>query len=348
MPANSPATSAAGSSTGSAAGSVARGPAAQAIAAKTSGAPGAPITPVASAVSDLAINQPDVALIFEGGGMRNSYTAGMVQLLLVRNMNFGHVYGISAGSSHTVNYLVRSPIRARESFVELVKYPRFGGWGSFLRGTGYFNGPYLYEELIDTTAPDEPMAFDWDMFCANPADLHIEAMDWDTGETVAWTKADMAVAHDLGLMVRASSTMPLFMPPTTVNGRTYVDGGMGDSWGILLNAARADGFERFCIIRTQPRGYRKKPLGTAAQALFRLAFRKHPLVAERTIARWQPYNALCDEIETLERTGAAWVFYPDVMEVTNKTTDYDALVRSFETGLAQAHRDIDSLQEWLG
>ena len=25
----------------------------------------------------LAINQPDVALIFEGGGMRNSYTAGM-------------------------------------------------------------------------------------------------------------------------------------------------------------------------------------------------------------------------------------------------------------------------------
>ena len=26
----------------------------------------------------LTINQPDVALIFEGGGMRNSYTAGMV------------------------------------------------------------------------------------------------------------------------------------------------------------------------------------------------------------------------------------------------------------------------------
>ena len=27
--------------------------------------------------ADLAINQPDVALIFEGGGMRNSYTAPM-------------------------------------------------------------------------------------------------------------------------------------------------------------------------------------------------------------------------------------------------------------------------------
>lgn len=295
----------------------------------------------------LAINQPDVALIFEGGGMRNSYTAGMVVELLARNLNFGRVYGISAGSSHTVNYLVRDAARARASFVELVQYPRFGGWGSFLRGEGYFNGPYLYEELIETAPADDPMSFDWDTFRANPADLHIEAMDWDTGETVAFTKADMKTAHDVGVMVRASSTMPIFMPPTTIDGRTYMDGGMGDSWGILLNAARADGFERFCIIRTQPRGYRKRPMSRAAQALFRAAFRAHPIVAERTIARWQPYNELCDEIEHLEEAAAAWVFYPDTMDVTNRTTDYDALVRSYETGQAQAKRDISSLLEWL-
>ena len=66
-------------------------------------------------------------------------------------------------------------------------------------------------------------------------------MDWDTSETVAWTRTDVKDAHDLGLKVRASSTMPLFMPPTTIDGHTYMDGGMGDSWGILLNAARADG-----------------------------------------------------------------------------------------------------------
>ena len=236
----------------------------------------------------LAINQPDVALIFEGGGMRNSYTAGMVVELLARNLNFGRVYGISAGSSHTVNYLVRDPSRARASFVELVKYPRFGGWGSFLAGHGYFNGPYLYEELIENAPAGDPMAFDWDTFRANPADLHIEAMDWDTGETVAFTKADMKTAHDVGVMVRASSTMPIFMPPTTIDGRTYMDGGMGDSWGILLNAARADGFERFCIIRTQPRAYRKKPMSVSQQRLFRALFRKHPIVAERTSPAGSP------------------------------------------------------------
>ena len=297
--------------------------------------------------ADLSINQPDVALIFEGGGMRNSYTAGFVQMLLERNLNFGRVYGISAGSSHTVNYLVRSPKRARASFVELVKYPRFGGWGSFLRGRGYFNSPYLYEELIENAPADDPMAFDWATFAANPADMHIEALDWDTGETVAWTRADVKDDHDLGLKVRASSTMPIFMPPTTIDGRTYMDGGMGESWGILLHAAQADGYERFLIVRTQPRAYRKRPMGTAQQALFRAAFRAHPVVAERTIARWQPYNELCDEIEQLQKSGAAYVFYPEVMELTNRTTDYDALVRSYETGRAQALREAESLEEWL-
>ena len=101
-------------------------------------------------------------------------------------------------------------------------------------------------------------------------------------------------------------------------------------------------------MRTRPRGYRKKPLGAATAAAMKLAFRKHPVIAERTIARWQPYNELCDEIEHLEEAAAAWVFYPDIMDVTNKTTDYDALVRSYETGLVQAQRDIASLLEWLG
>ena len=30
------------------------------------------------------------------------------------------------------------------------------------------------------------------------------------------------------------------------------------------------------------------------------------------------------QYEGPEKTGAAWIFYPDKMEVTNKTTDYDA------------------------
>lgn len=165
---------------------------------------------------------------------------------------------------------------------------------------------------------DEVMAFDFETFLANKAEVHIEGFDWETGETVAWTKADMPTMLDMMLRVRASSTMPLFMPPTTIDGRTYMDGGMGTSWGICLDAARRDGFERFFIVRTQPRGYRKKLLGALPRAVFRAAFRNHPLVAERTIERPSRYNVLCDEVERLEREGFACVSIPTRCPLTTK------------------------------
>lgn len=299
-------------------------------------------------MDDMTINIPDVALIIEGGGMRASYTAGAVVTMLEHDMSFGHVYGISAGSSHTVDYVSRDAVRTKQAFVDLVRNPRFGGVGSFLRGRGYFNAPYLYEGIAEELAgTDEPMSFDFETFRKNPAEVHIEGFDWETGETVAWTKADMPTCRDMMLRVRASSTMPIFMPPTVVDGRTYMDGGMGTSWGICLDAARRDGFEKFFIVRSQPREYRKKPLSSGAAALFRAIFRKHPLVAERTIERWQPYNALCDEIERLEREGAACVFYSERMEVTNRTTDFAKLQKSYDDGYAQAQREADAWEAWL-
>ena len=295
-----------------------------------------------------SVNIPDVALIIEGGGMRVSGTAGAVITLIEHDLNFGRVYGISAGSSHTVNYVSRDIPRTKASFVDLVEDPDFGGIGSFLRGDGYFNAPHLYEGLAaDLEGTDALMAFDFDMFQANPADIHIEAFDWDSGETVAWTKADCPTLRDMMLRVRASSTMPIFMPPVHIDGRTYMDGGMGTNWGILLDAAQRDGYERFFIIRSRPRGYRKSPMGGASKALMRAVFRKHPLVAERSIERWQPYNELCDRIEELEKSGAACVFYPEVMDVTSRTTDLAALQRAYERGYEQAQREVEAWLRWL-
>ncbi len=294
------------------------------------------------------INVPDVALVIEGGGMRASYTAGVIVTLLERGINFGHVYGISAGSSHAVNYVSHDIPRTRASFVDLVRDPEFGGMRSMLRGDGYFNAHHLYEGVAeDLVGTGDLFEFDWDAFRTNPADVHIDAFDPATGETLRWSKADMPVMRDMMLRVRASSTMPIFMPPPTIDGRVLYDGGLGESWGIPLEAARADGFERFFIVRTQERAYRKKPLGGGMQAVFRAAFRKEPLVAERTIDRWHHYNDLCDEVERLERAGAACVFYPEVMPVSNKETDLAKLQDSYERGYAQAQREADGWERWL-
>lgn len=297
---------------------------------------------------DLSINVDDVALVIEGGGMRASYTAGAIVTLLENCINFKDVYGISAGASHSVNYVSRDIPRTKASFVDLLRDPHYGGVKSFLRGNGYFNAHYLYEGIAeDLAGTGELFEFDWDTFIENPANVHIEAFDWESGETVTWTKEDMPTLRDMMLRVRASSTMPIFMPPTIIEDRTYMDGGLGTNWGIPLDTAIRDGYERFFIVRTQPREYRKAPIGKGTQAMFKAAFRKHPYVWRQTIERPHYYNELCDQIAKLEASGAAYVFYPDEMNVTNRTTDFGLLQASYEAGYAQAQRELDLWQQWL-
>ena len=283
--------------------------------------------------------------------IRSGKIGEVVNVDAVENVGYWH-HAHSFVRGNWSNFERSSPMILQKSChdLDILNYligAHCGSLASF-GSLSYFNAAHLYEGLAEQLlGTDDVMAFDWETFVANPADLHIEAIDWDTGETVSWTKKDMPDVRAMGLRVRASSTMPLFMPPTRVDGRVYMDGGMGSSWGICLEAARRDGYEKFFIVRTRPRGYRKKPLGAGAKALMKAAFRKHPVIAERTIERWQPYNELCDEIEQLEKSGSAYVFYPETMEVSNKETDRAKLEASFLRGLAQAQREADAGEEVL-
>src|SRR5690606_31011840 len=84
--------------------------------------------------ADGRIDASDVALVLEGGGMRNAYTAPCIEVLLRNGVDVGWVGGISAGATLTANYLSGSIDRARGAFTTMTDNPEFGGWGSFLRG----------------------------------------------------------------------------------------------------------------------------------------------------------------------------------------------------------------------
>ncbi|MCI9128822.1 MAG: patatin family protein [Eggerthellaceae bacterium] len=293
------------------------------------------------------INVDDVALIFEGGGTRASYTSAVVAKLIREGVSFGHVYGTSAGASNAVNYVSWDAPRAEESFTGYVANPEHIGWARLLSRKHFFDGPWIYEGAEERYSEDDVMSFDWDMFIANPSEVHIEAFDADTGEDVIWTKTDMADASDMMKKVRASSSLPGFMEPTVIDGRTYMDGGLGSDVGIGLMPAAEEGFSRFFIVRTQPKGYRKKKQNPLVSLAMKRAFKDKPLIWQAAERRWHEYNDLCDKIEGLERIGAAHVFYPDEMPVNNRTTDVDALYSSLEMGRQQSERDFPKWMEWL-
>lgn len=291
----------------------------------------------------LSSNVTDTALLFEGGGMRASYTSGVVVALLDAGIHLDWVGGVSAGSSNTANYLSRDTDRARRSFTDFASDPKFGDVRTFVRGEGLFNARYIYQEA---GLPGQALAFDWDTFAANPAAFRICGFNATTGEPVHWGREDIGDIHDLMIRVQASSTMPVLMPPVTIDGQVYVDGALGPAGGIPLDAARADGYTKFFAVLTRERGYVKPPQG--GEWFFRRHFRRYPAVAEALMRRSERYNATREELFELERQGRAYLFVPEQMPVGNGERNVGKLSASHRTGLAQARRELPALREFLG
>jgi len=285
----------------------------------------------------------DTALIFEGGGMRASLTSAMVVALLKAGIDFDWVAGVSAGASNTVNYLSRDVWRARRSFVEFAADEQFGGLRYFVRGQGMFNAEYIYQQA---GGPNEALPFDWDAFEASPGDMRIVGFDVESGEEVIWSKKDTPRIEDLMVRVRASSTMPGLMPPVHLDGHVYVDGAMGDDGGIALSQAQREGFEKFVIVLTQERGYKKVP--QRFPAVFRGIFRKYPALADALLTRWKRYNETRERIFELEAEGKAHVFAPERMPVDNSTRNLSQLAAAHRLGLSQSRHELPALREFVG
>ena len=284
----------------------------------------------------LTNNVFDCALVFEGGGYRGAYTAGIANALLEHEVWFDYACGVSAGASHALDYISRDQVRVKDAFMAIDGREPVGGMGTLLRGKGYFNADYLYEGcLADNFAP-----FDWETFVANPAR--------NTGRTVTFTKADMPNMWEAIKRVRASSTVPGAMPPEPIDGVVLMDGGLGEGAGIPLPMAEHDGFERFLFVATRVPGYRKKPFPPAVRLGVKRAFGKYPHLVEALLTRAERYNEALDHVAELEREGRALVVRPDTMPIKNTTIDRERLERAYDLGHEQGLREMPRILEFVG
>lgn len=286
----------------------------------------------------------DVALVIEGGGMRAAYSAGLLNVLLERNVRFDYICGISAGASCAVNYACRDASRMKRCFVDVADDPKVGGARSMLRGRGYFDSDYLYGECVRSG----PLPMDWEAFESSGVNLRFQAFERDTGRTVVWGREHMRTLDDVLLAVRASSSLPAIMNPTTVDGRVMYDGGLGTGAGLPTHIAEDDGYERFLVIASRPAGYQKTaPQGARRAAMLRM-FRDYPYVRDALLTRAARYNAALEHLARLEAEDRALVVRPESMRLKNTTLDRDQLEVGYALGHSQGLRELPRWLEFLG
>ena len=188
------------------------------------------------------------------------------------------------------------------------------------------------------------LPFDFDAFQANPARVTLQAIDRDTGETVCFTRGDFPTEQTLMERVRASTSYPIVLPPTVVDGRALYDGGIGRGGGIMVPRAMDDGLSRFFVVCTRPRGFRR-PL--KPNRFYDAFFWRRPRMREALDTWNRRYDAELDRLDRLEAEGRAYVFYANDQGVKNTERDAEKLARNYERGRMQALSEFDRWERFL-
>ncbi|WP_080802822.1 patatin-like phospholipase family protein [Arabiibacter massiliensis] len=283
----------------------------------------------------------NVALIFEGGGMRNSYSAGALSVMLDAGLFFDDVYGLSAGATNAIDYVSRDAARAEASFTTCLDDLAFRWWIAPLAGADGLDA-LLHGDGRARSGCRLP--FDFAAFQTNPARVTLQAIDRDSGRTVFFTRDDFPSEEELMLRVRASTSYPIIVPPTWVDGRALYDGGIGVGGGIMLPRATDDGLRRYFVVCTRPRGYRRPE---RPNRLYDAYFWRRPRLRAALDTWAQRYNAELDRLARLEAEGRAYVFYANDQGVANTERDERKLKANFQRGRAQAQKELPTWERFL-
>ena len=202
-----------------------------------------------------------VAIVVEGGGMRGVVSAGMTAALERLGVTgcFDLVVGASAGAINGAALIAGVAREGAAAYHGPLASRKFVNPARALRGRPVIDVGYVLEYAsagLDAGRHERVLA--------SPVSLHCVAVSVETAETV--TFSGMRSKTELYEAVLASSRMPWAGgPPVEIDGRRYVDGGLGSA--IPVAEALAAGATHVLALQTRPYGVPRRSASRLADVL---------------------------------------------------------------------------------
>ena len=273
-----------------------------------------------------------IGLVLEGGGMRGLYTTGVLDHFMEREVRLDYVIGVSAGACNGLSYVSRQPGRNLRVNTQYIGDKRYLSLRNFMTTGSLFGMDFIFEELPYRL---EPM--DFDAFSQNPCEFVAGVTDVETGRPVYFPKLDSM--EEESMVLRASSSLPIFSPKVSFRGREYLDGGTSDP--IPFQKALEDGCDRLVVVLTRERGYVKSP--ERYRAVYRRIFRETPGMIQCLDRRHEVYNRELEELRELERRGIALVIAPkESLGLSRFEKDREKLMAAYRTGVRDAAQALET------
>lgn len=263
----------------------------------------------------------NVGLVVEGGGTKIAYTAGVLKYFLEKHLYFPYSVGISSGSEVLLAYVARQIDRLEVTTIDAASQKGVVGLRPFLNEGSLF-GLETTCDYIESHAP-----LDYATFFGSETEMEIGVYNMESHEVEYYGKSHV---DDKMTLIKASCALLLLAKPYSFLGRKYFDAGLVDM--ISIERAMAKGCEKFVIISTKEKGYRRKPAPRWQLWLARMIYRD-PVIVQNLKDRHLRYQEQWDIIDKLEDEGKALVLRPQKdMGITRYTTDPKKLKPWFKLG----------------
>lgn len=274
-------------------------------------------------------------VVFEGGGMRGLYSAGVIDAMLDHHFEPDVICGTSAGVTFGVNLKSKQRGRVLRYNTRFAGDVRYISLRSFLRTGDMVNREFAYDLL-----PRELDPFDNFTYMQTPTEFWATLTNVRTGQaeyhkiTDSWAQMDA---------IRASASLPFISHKVSYLGEEYLDGGLVDN--IPLGKCMELGCDRIIVVLTRPAGYVRNEHLTL---LSRILYPRDKALQAAIARRNSSYMERLEEINRLEQEGRIIVIRPSRnVPVARLEKDPAKLQALYDLGLCDALRLWPDVEQYL-
>ncbi len=277
-------------------------------------------------------------VLLEGGAFRTLYTAGVLDVFMEHGLWLDMAW-VSGGALTGANYVSRQPDRTRTVNLAHRHDSNYVGARAIKREHSLIGFHYLLNDLA------EIYPFDEDTFFHTSQRYVAVATCCETGQATYFDRDDLC-KEDVYRSMVASSSLPVVSQPVRIGNFTYLDGGLSDS--VPLHWAMKEGYERFIVVRTRDRSYRKPPESKKTLAVYNARFPLRPLLREDLAMISSRYNDMAADLERMEADGTIFTIAPEVPVTASRLeNDLTKLQALYNEGRQETEARWDALTEYL-
>ncbi|MBP5280301.1 MAG: patatin family protein [Erysipelotrichaceae bacterium] len=276
-----------------------------------------------------------IGLVFEGGGLRGVFSAGVCDCFIDNDVKADYVIGVSAGSCNLYQYVAKARGYIRRCMIQKNPFNSFYGVPQMVTSHKFIDLDKIFDEYTYENG------FSYDDFLANKdTKWEVVISNIETGKAEYVTADDIERAKLIG---EASCSMPGLTPPIEIDNNYYLDGGICDS--IPIQRALDQGCDKLIIVMTRKKG-NFSAFNEPTKVIFRRIFGERPNFLKALFDRNELYRSQVALAERLEEEGKAIIIRPTMQEVGRLESDEDQLTLAYYHGYTKAKEYLDKIDSW--